>query len=153
MCYSDREDMQACVFFLAATTQCRCTLSTRLQRKKNPTKQRRKPAANLRIVNIQAWLWNSPQLDFLSLTHNQEDMQAWFFSQLLQHNADVHLWDCRERIKHKKSHKTKLHKKNCEGKNPCVGIPAKTQNKHKKNASGHHLMSFTHKVLETSPRM
>jgi len=121
MCCNDQEDMQSCVFFPAATTQCRCTLSTRLQRKKNPTKQQKRPAASLRIVNIQVWLWNSPQLDFLSLTHKQEDMQAWFFPQLLQHNADVHLWDCRERIKHKQTNKTKLHKKTVKVKSLCWG--------------------------------
>jgi hypothetical protein len=88
MCYSDQEDMQAlCIFPGCYNT---------LQRKKNPTKQQKRPAANLRIVNIQAWLWNSPPLDFLSLTHNQEDMQAWFFPQLL-HAMQMYINEILER--------------------------------------------------------
>jgi hypothetical protein len=44
---------------VAATTQCKCTLSTRLhkKKKKTPKNQWKKPAGNPRIVNIQAWLY------------------------------------------------------------------------------------------------
>lgn len=97
------------VFFLAATTQCKCTLSTRLRKKKKKTPKKRSKKPELSISKPDYTLNPKPKTTsrFSSITHNhftecvtviEKTCKLAYFSQLPQHNADVpYLQDWREK--------------------------------------------------------